>query len=248
MIIYNKDKPLRLGYCMNEIIQGDCLEIMGHFPNGSFDLIITSPPYNLGNNHHTGNNRHKSYDDNMPEEQYQDWQVNVLGECYRVLGENGSMFYNHKNRIKEGESISPYAWIYKTPFIIKRELVWENGSQNFDKIRFYPMTERIYWLVKNKETKLFNAINHKDYWSRSEWIPVKTKGVHKRAFPTQLPLDIISCFPEAKNILDPFSGSGTVGEACKKLNRNFVCIELNPEYVKMAEKRLEQGVFNESKT
>ena len=127
--------------------QGDCLELMKELPDGSVDLVVTSPPYNLGNNHHTGNKHHNPYLDDMPENQYQEWQINILNECYRVLKQDGSIMYNHKNRIKEGEQITPYKWILKTKFIVKQEIIWENQSQNFDKIRFYPFTERIYWHI-----------------------------------------------------------------------------------------------------
>jgi modification methylase len=175
----------------------------------------------------------------MPEEEYQNWQIQVLMHCWRVLKKYGSMFYNHKNRIKDGVQISPYAWISKTNFIIKQELVWENGSQNFDKIRFYPMTERVYWLSKIKETKLNNTISHKDYFGRNEWVPVKTNQEHKRAFPLQMPIDIISCFPESMDILDPFMGSGTVGVACKKLGKHFVGIDISEDYCKIANQRIE---------
>jgi len=223
-----------------KLICGDILEELKKMEDGSVDLIITSPPYNLGNNHHTGNNRHKAYEDNMPEQEYQNWQIQSLMHCFRVLKSTGSMFYNHKNRIKDGLQISPYEWICKTSFIIKQELVWENGSQNFDKIRFYPMTERVYWLAKNRETKLNNIISHKDYFSKSEWSPVKTAGLHKRAFPLQMPLDIISCFPTANIILDPFMGSGTVGIACKQLKKEFIGIEINKAYFELAERSINE--------
>ena len=56
----------------------DCLEGLRALEDESVDLIITSPPYNLGKSHHTGNNHFKAYtdyDDDMPEELYQKWQV-----------------------------------------------------------------------------------------------------------------------------------------------------------------------------
>ena len=137
---------------MIDLRQGDCLEVMKDIPDGSVDLIITSPPYNLGNTHHTGGNRFKPYDkynDDMKESDYQDWQVEVLNECFRILKDDGSILYNHKNRISKGVQITPYQWILKTDFLVKQEIVWQNGSQNFDKIRFYPFTERIYWLAKS---------------------------------------------------------------------------------------------------
>lgn len=93
---------------IDKIICGDCLEIMRKIPDGSIDLIVTSPPYNIGNNHHTGNKRHYSYYDNFPEREYQLWQIEVLNECFRILSTNGSLIYNHKNRLKVGVQITPY--------------------------------------------------------------------------------------------------------------------------------------------
>ena len=70
------------------LIYGDCLEELKKMQDECVDLIITSPPYNLGKTHHTGNNHFKSYNsynDNMPEKTYQEWQIKVLDECYRVF-------------------------------------------------------------------------------------------------------------------------------------------------------------------
>ncbi len=223
---------------INKVIQGDCLELMKCIPDESIDMVLTSPPYNLGNTHHTGGKRHKAYNDNLPEEEYQKWQIKVLNECFRILKDTGSVIYNHKNRISKGIQITPYEWILKTPFLIKQEIVWFNGSQNFDKIRFYPMTERIYWLAKSPKTKLFNAINHHDFFDKKEWKAVGTKGEHTRAFPEKMVEDILKCFPDAQTILDPFAGSGTTGVACQNLNRNFILMEQEPEYVEIIKKRL----------
>ena len=220
----------------------DCLEGLKQLDDESIDLIITSPPYNLGKSHHTGNNHFKAYtdyDDDMPEELYQKWQVEILNECHRVLKKDGSLWYNHKNRIRNGEQIEPYRWLYKTPFIIKQEIVWQNGSQNFDKCRIYPMTERVYWLTKDAKTKLFNAINHHDIFTRAEWQPVKTKGAFKRAYPEKMVEDIISCFPDVKVVLDPFSGSGTTCCVAKRMGRDYIGFELSQESCKIAEERLE---------
>ena len=90
---------------INKITHIDCLEGLKKIQNNYVDLIITSPPYNLGNNHHTGAKRHKSYNDNLNEDDYQIWQTRVLDECFRVMKKNGSMIYNHKNRIKDGVHI-----------------------------------------------------------------------------------------------------------------------------------------------
>ena len=229
---------------MIDLRQGDCLEVIRTIPDNSVDLIITSPPYNLGKSHHTGNNRfdaYSTYIDDMPEQDYQMWQIQVLNECFRVLKDDGSMFYNHKNRIKKGVQITPYEWLLKSNFIIKQKIVWFNGSQNFDKCRFYPMTERVYWLAKSPKTKLFNAINHHDLFDTKDWNPEGTKSKFKRAFPITLPLDIISCFENANVVLDPFMGSGTTGVACVNTNRNFIGIELDEDYFNIAKERIEKA-------
>ena len=235
---------------MNQILQGDTLEHLGCLPDKSIDIIITSPPYNLGNNHHTGNKKTQAYDDNLPEDEYQYNQKKVLAECFRVLKDTGSMFYNHKNRIKDGIMITPYEWLlqnyaYTDPafsnnqrFYIKQELVWFNGSQNFDKIRFYPMTERVYWLTKSPKTKLFNAINHHDFFDKKDWPAVGSNGKHTRAFPEKMVEDILKCFPDSLKVLDPYCGSGTTCLVAKRMGKDYLGIELNEEYVKIAEQRL----------
>ena len=222
---------------------GDCLEEMKTIESNSIDLIITSPPYNIGTYHHTRNHTFKSYEgynDDIDEVNYCNWQKDVLNECYRILKDDGSMFYNHKNRIKEGVQISPYEWIFKTDFIVKQELVWINGSPNFDKCRFYPMTERVYWLAKSPSTKLDNRISHCDVWNINEWKPQGTKDTFKRAFPAQLPRDIISCFPNSKTVLDPFVGSGTTGIVAIQSGKDFIGIEISEDTFNLAKKRIEE--------
>ena len=228
----------------NKIFNIDVLKGLKLLPSDSIDLIITSPPYNLGKQHHTGNNRFKSYneyDDNMPEELYQQWQIEILNECYRVLKPTGSLWYNHKNRIRDGIQLTPYEWILKSNFahLVKQEIVWFNRSQNFDKIRFYPMTERVYWLTKDSKTKMFNTINHHDVFDTKDWKPVGTKGGFKRAFPEKMVEDIINCFPDSELILDIFSGSGTTCAVAKKLNKQYIGFELSKEYCELSNERLQ---------
>ena len=221
-----------------QLINDDCLKVLPTLEESSVDLIITSPPYNLGNNHHTGNKKHKAYNDNLPEAEYQEQQLQFLNECFKLLKETGSLIYNHKNRIRKGRQLSPYEWIFKSNFVVKQEIVWVNRSQNFDKMRFYPFTERLYWLAKKPETKLFNAINHYDVFDWKEWKPVGTKGNHTRAFPEKMVEDILKCFPNAEVVLDPYMGSGTTGVAAKNLNREFIGIESNKDYFDIADKRI----------
>ena len=216
------------------LYHGDCLDVLKTFDDESVDAIITSPPFNLGNKHHTGNKHHNPYNDDMPEYEYQEWQISILIELYRVLNSSGSLFYQHKNRIRDGIQITPYEWLLSTPFVIKQELVWRNRSQNFDKIRFYPQTERVYWMAKSDKTQINNTINAHDTF---EWQAVGTQGNHTRAFPKEFPLQMLACI-DANTILDPFMGSGTTGVACEETGRNFIGIEIDADYFKIAQRRI----------
>lgn len=92
----------------NKIYNIDCLDGLHQLDDESIDIIITSPPYNkCGLNGKQNGVKWKGtidYNDdvevdNLPEEIYQQWQIEILNECHRVLKKDGSMFYNHKNRI-----------------------------------------------------------------------------------------------------------------------------------------------------
>jgi modification methylase len=206
---------------------GDCLAVLSQLPDKSVDLVFTSPPFNLGNNHHTGSKKNKAYADNLPEIVYQNWQISVLDELYRVVKDNGSLWYQHKNRIKNGVSTTPYQWLLKTQWLMKQEIVWRNGSQNFDKIRFYPMTERLYWLAKLPATKLFNLVNKHDDWHIE---PVGVNAEHSRSFPEEIVQNVLSCFPSASVVLDPFVGSGTTASVALQMGRKAIGIDISEEY------------------
>ena len=211
--------------------------MMKDIPDNSIDCIITSPPYNIGNMHSNDIQFGTYSGNNMKEDVYQKWQVEFLNECHRVLKEDGSMFYNHKIRIKDKKAIHPMEWLLKTNFILKQEIVWDMGkSANSDKIRFFPYSERIYWLVKNKETKIFNVDSLSDVWRVVPKHKRKDTG-HIAVMPVEIVENIIKS-TEYKTILDPFAGSGTTGVACKNLNRNYILMEKEPEYIEIINKRL----------
>ena len=125
---------------LNKIYNTDYKEGYKKIDNESIDLIITSPPYNLGGKFHTGNTRYNQaydiYSDELLEDIYQQQQIEFLNESYDKLKDGGSLFYNHKPRIKDGVCIHPLEWILQSKFILKQEIIWRNGSQNFYKIRF----------------------------------------------------------------------------------------------------------------
>ena len=224
---------------LNKISNEDCLSLLKKVSDNTIDLTITSPPYNLGVKHHTGNNVFNAYDeykDDLPEDEYQLKQIEVLNEIYRATKEGGSIMYNHKNRIKNGKQITPYEWLLKTEWTLKQEVVWFNGSQNFDKCRFFPMTERIYWLSKGTNTNFINAINQHDLIKDTA---EGTDKEHKRAFPVKLARRFIICFPDAELVFDPYMGSGTTAIAALNEKRNYIGAEISKKYFDLANKRID---------
>lgn len=228
---------------MIDLRHGDCLELMRDIPDGSIDLIITSPPYNIGKMH-SNKLQFGTYNGNdMKEEEYQEWQIKVLNECFRILKDNGSVFYNHKVRIKNGRAIHPLQWIQKSNFILKQEITWDMGkSANCDKIRFFPFSERIYWLVKDEKTKIYNELNLSDVW---RVVPTHKRNEigHIAVMPTEIVINILKSIPNinGKIVLDPFMGSGTTGIGCEQSGCNFIGIELDEKYFNIAKQRIEKA-------
>ncbi len=231
---------------LNRIYNENCLETMARMPDGFVDLTLTSPPYNLGACHHTDKKRFQSYDvydDALPELEYQQQQIQILSELHRVTKPTGSLLYNHKNRIRNGFQITPYQWLLETPWHVKQEIVWFNGTPNMDNVRFYPMTERIYWLSKTNDTDFYNREKLHDLITL---VGQGTDGAHKRAFPLKLAMQLIHAFDAAEVIYDPFMGSGTTAIASHKLKRQWVGSEISSDYVELATKRLEPYLKQET--
>ena len=222
-----------------DLRQGDCLEIMKDIPDKSIDLIITSPPYNIGNMK-SNTIKYGTYNgNNMKEGDYQSWQIEVLNECFRVLKDEGSMFYNHKVRIKKGLAIHPLEWVFQSKFLLKQEITWDMGkSANCDKIRFFPFSERVYWLVKDRKTKLYNKDNLSDVWRVVPTHRRKDTG-HIAVMPEMIVNNILNNI-DGDVVLDPFMGSGTTGVVCRDLNRNFIGIELDEDYINIAKNRIQE--------
>src|SRR3990167_9959703 len=113
---------------MIELIHGDCLIEMRKIPDKSIDLVLTSPPYNKRSKNKSFSNwsgasiDYGTYADDMEEEDYQQWQINILNECSRVIKNTGSVFYNHKNKRIDSLIISPMEWITKSNLKIRQEI------------------------------------------------------------------------------------------------------------------------------
>jgi site-specific DNA-methyltransferase (adenine-specific) len=233
---------------------GDCLEIMRQWPSACIGCCVTSPPYNLLNS--TGNGMkygrggkwssaalrggYGEYGDCLPEAEYNKWQRDCLTEMLRLLKPDGAIFYNHKWRVQGGLLQDRHEIIQGFP--VRQIIIWQRaGGFNFNDGYFVPTYEVIYLICKPdfKLQPKANALG--DVWR----IPQETGNPHPAPFPVQLATNcIISGCPEGGIVLDPFMGSGTTAVAANLLDRRWVGIELNEEYVKMARNRTKQtGLF-----
>lgn len=233
----------------NKIICGDCLEVMRTMPDNCIDLVVTSPPYNLKNS--TGNgmkdgrggkwagaalvNGYSHYDDNMPHDEYVEWQRNCLTEMFRLIKEDGAIFYNHKWRVQDG-LLQDRQDIVKG-FPLRQIIIWRRkGGINFNAGYFLPTYEVIYMITKRKFKLAPKANAVGDVWEFMQ----DMNNEHPAPFPVAL-IDRIISSTTAKTILDPFSGSGTTAIVAMGLKRDFVGIELSPDYVEKSKKRIERN-------
>lgn len=231
-----------------KLICGDCLEVMKGMDSESVDLIVTSPPYNKGfwsrnrniNNGFKTKSRRINYDgfdDNLKPEVYEKQQQAVIKECLRLLKPTGSLFYNHIDILSRHQTIHP-KFVYDFP--VKQIIIWNRkNTPKLDKSYFFPINEYIFWIQKTKTSRTFfnrkSALFNKSIWN----ISPDTKNKFPAPFPLELPLNCIkACCPKNGLVLDPFVGSGTTGVACKKLNRDFIGIDLSSDYLKIAEARI----------
>ena len=234
---------------IDKFICGNTIDVMKQIPDESVDLIVTSPPYNLKNS--TGNgmkdgrggkwsnaaliNGYSHYNDNMPHEKYVAWQRECLEEMLRIIPEDGAIFYNHKWRVQAGLLQDRHDIV--SGFPVRQIIIWERkGGINFNPGYFLPTYEVIYLIAKPK-FKLAKKTNaYGDVWEFGQ----ESRNKHPAPFPVELIERIISS-TTAKIVLDPFMGSGTTAITAMGNDRDFIGIDISPEYCKMAEERIERN-------
>ena len=245
-----------------KLIQGDCLEVMRDIPDGSVDLIITSPPYNIG----------KEYEQRVNFEKYLKQQNEYISECFRITSNDGSICWQVGNYIDKGEVFPLDAILYTTfkslGMYLRNRIVWTFGHGLHCKKRFSGRHETVLWFTKSTDYK-FNlddvrvpskypnkrhykgpkkgelsgnplGKNPSDVWNITN---VKHNHPEKTAHPCQFPESIcerliLSLTNKGDTILDPFMGSGTTGVAAKNLNRDFIGIEMDETYFNIAKERI----------
>lgn len=227
---------------VNRIYNEPNNETMAKMPDCFVDLIVTSPPYNLGNSKKGSfyggkskgeNIEYIDHDDDMPTQEYIDWQHSLFKEWMRILKPTGAIFYNHKPRILNGVYDDRKNLI---PFPIRQEIIWDRcGMVNFSGSFFAPNTEKIYIIAKPEWKPNKECLGFGEVWKITPDIGIN----HPAPFPLKLAKKIIiSSTNEGAIVYDPFMGSGTTAIACLQHKRNYIGSELSNEYVELSKQRL----------
>lgn len=244
----------------NVILQGDCVEMMKSLPKGSIDMIFADPPYNLqlkGDLHRPDNSKVDAVDDHWDQfssfESYDKFTREWLTAARDVLTDDGGIWVigSYHNIFRVG------AIMQDLGFWILNDIVWRksNPMPNFRGRRFTNAHETMIWASKSEKSKYcFNYDSMKmlndDTQMRSDWtIPLCTGGERikdengDKGHATQKPEALLYRVLMASTkpgdvVLDPFFGSGTTGAVAKKLGRDWIGIEREDSYIKLAKARI----------
>jgi len=223
---------------MNKVIVGNCLEVMKKMRPNSIDLIITDPPYNKNKDYGIPNI------DSKPEKEFWNFNLKWLKLCYKVLKPHCHIYWScSHDQIFEYRKI-----IEKTKLKFNRLLIWFTNEPKLrlSHSKWLSTYEPIFFCSKEEPRALqsppksLNINNFDVIVARS---PHRNSVIDKKYHIAQKPLKLMiklvaKASEPGETVLDPFCGSGTTLVACKILNRNYIGIELNPEFVKICKYRL----------
>ena len=236
-----------------KLIENDTFNTLRQFEEKSFDMIFADPPYFLSNDGTTcsGGKRVSvnkgKWDKTLNVNEKYEFNRNWIHECYRVLKDEGTIWISGTlhNIYSIGMALE------QEGFKIINNITWQktNPPPNLACKTFTHSTETILWArkdlpkVKYKFMKELNGSKQmKDVWTTSLTKPSeKRQGKH----PTQKPLEILERIILASTnendlILDPFCGSSTTGIAANKLNRKYIGIDNEKEYLDLSVRRYEE--------
>ncbi|MEN8171780.1 MAG: DNA methyltransferase [Chloroflexota bacterium] len=245
---------------LDQILPGNCIEVLDQLPEKSVDLIFADPPYNLqlsGTLWRPDMTQVDAVDDSWDQfdsfQAYDQFTQTWLSACRRVLKDTGSLWV-----------IGSYHNIYRVGGILQdlgywilNDILWikTNPMPNFRGVRFTNAHETLIWAAKTKDSRYtFNhhamkALNG-DKQMRSDWVLPICSGVErlkvngKKAHSTQKPEALLYRVIQSSSspgdvVLDPFFGSGTTGAVAKKLHRRYIGIEQEERYIEVAQTRLD---------
>lgn len=189
----------------------------------AFDLVFTSPPYNMREpglnagrrgsrltwaNSELLNEGYPDHSDDLPYDEYVAWQRETIAAMWDVLANDGAIFYNHKPRMKKKKLFHPMVLI-PDHVPIRQIIIWDRKA-GYPHIAtgFAPSHEYIFLLAKPDWKILKGKRGIKDVWS----VGYARNNEHPAPFPVELPARAIKA-TGAQNVLDPFCGSGTTGLA-----------------------------------
>ena len=227
----NEEQAELLNSVKDRIIQGNCLDVLKTI-KGNY-IIVTDPPYNI--NYHYG-----SYKDNMDEKEYYDMLGKVFSYSPFVVIHYPEEIYKIAFKVHKVPD-KVISWVYNSNTAKQhRDIAFFGIKPDLTKIRQpykNPNDKRIQKRIKdgNIGCRLY------DWWEINQ---VKNVSKEKSNHPCQIPIEvmkrIIGILPENYTIVDPFAGSGSTLIACKNLNRNYIGIEIDPEYIKIIKARLNE--------
>ncbi|MCC6187391.1 MAG: site-specific DNA-methyltransferase [Anaerolineales bacterium] len=246
---------------LDQVIQGDCLEVLARLPEQSVDLIFADPPYNLqlqADLYRPNMTKVDAVDDAWDKftsfAEYDGFTRAWLGACRRVLKNAGAIWVigSYHNIYRIGTALQDL------DYWLLNDLAWVklNPMPNFRGKRFTNAHETLIWAQKLRgERYTFNyksmkALND-DLQMRSDWHLALCTGKERlklngvKAHPTQKPEALLYRVLLASSrpgdvVLDPFFGTGTTGAVAKSLHRHWIGIEREPRYVRLAQARLRE--------
>jgi len=243
----------------NEVLQGDCIEVLKSLPDGCIDLVFADPPYNLQlrdgltrPDQSVVDGVDAEWDQFSSFQAYDEFCRQWLTEAKRVLKKNGALWVigSYHNIYRLG------AVVQDLGFWIQNDIVWvkSNPMPNFRGTRFTNAHETLIWAARDAKSRpTFNYQSLKaaneDVQMRSDWTLPLCTGAERlkqhgaKLHPTQKPEALLHRIIAATTepgqiVLDPFFGTGTSGAVAKRLGRQFIGIERDPAYVLAATQRI----------
>ncbi|MFW9906204.1 MAG: DNA-methyltransferase [Candidatus Thorarchaeota archaeon] len=237
----------------NKIICGDCIEKMRTLPSNTIDLAFADPPYNLKKDYGV-------YNDSNSPIGYLNWTEKWLSEMVRLLKPEGAFYLLNLPIWAIHHAVFLDKFLYRQNTIAWDALSTPRGkimpahycllyyTKKKDKYTFNHITTKHNWThcarekcIKRRNNSNLNEKPFSDIWTNI--YRLKHRGKRHIQHPTQLPLAfmeriILSSSNEGDLILDPFLGVGTTAITAKLLKRDYLGIEINPEYVQESLKNL----------